>query len=94
MLVDKVLRVALATRRFWKPVERDALDLAAILDWGEIDIEGAELVDFLDGDLQTVFVEISEALQLALRHVEQPAQLIDRKFFLLGSVHRTDPDIR
>lgn len=83
MLVNKALRIALAARRFREPVQRDPLNLATVLDWREIDVEGAELVDFVDGDLEAVFVEIGEAFEFAGRHVEQPAQLVDRELFLL-----------
>src|SRR3546814_7171374 len=71
MLVDQVLRVTTAAHGFREPHHRNPLDLAPLLDRGELDPEGAELVDFLLGDLEAVFVEISETLQLAFRHVEK-----------------------
>src|SRR3546814_4766158 len=68
MLVDQVLRVTTAAHGFREPHHRNPLDLAPLLDRGELDPEGAELVDFLLGDLEAVFVEISEPFQLAFRH--------------------------
>src|SRR3546814_2807709 len=64
MLVDQVLRVTTAAHGFREPHHRNPLDLAPLLDRGELDPEGAELVDFLLGDLEAVFVEISEPFQL------------------------------
>src|SRR3546814_3771414 len=70
MLVDQVLRVTTAAHGFREPHHTNPLDLAPLLDRGELDPEGAELVDFLLGDLEAVFVEISEPFQLAFRQVE------------------------
>src|SRR3546814_15526335 len=47
MLVDQVLRVTTAAHGFREPHHRNPLDLAPLLDRGELDPEGAELVDFL-----------------------------------------------
>src|SRR3546814_4679094 len=55
MLVDQVLRVTTAAHGFREPHHRNPLDLAPLLDRGELDPEGAELVDFLLGDLEAVF---------------------------------------
>src|SRR3546814_21028738 len=54
MLVDQVLRVTTAAHGFREPHHRNPLDLAPLLDRGELDPEGAELVDFLLGDLEAV----------------------------------------
>src|SRR3546814_992746 len=53
MLVDQVLRVTTAAHGFREPHHRNPLDLAPLLDRGELDPEGAELVDFLLGDLRS-----------------------------------------
>ena len=81
MLVDQILRVAPSARRFGQPHHRHPLDLAALLERGELDIEGAELVDLVGRDLEAVFVEVGEAFELVIGHVEQAAQLLDRELF-------------
>src|SRR3546814_5804024 len=60
MLVDQVLRVTTAAHGFREPHHRNPLDHAPLLDRGELDPEGAELVAFLLGYLAEVIVERSE----------------------------------
>src|SRR3546814_8561019 len=60
MLVDQGLRVTTAAHGFREPHHRNPLDLAPLLDRGELDPEGAENVDFLLGDLEAVFVDITQ----------------------------------